>query len=462
MLIHDGLTKAEVIFDVNIQEYAFPTAAIEAAVWYAIACNLDLSLDISVAMHQIDLAEAWEVAAVLDQQGLEAEARAKILIMIANARAHAVENEAVTITKKRYDEVRREILDDLGLVSAQGIMPWPPTAQTVMKRLGGGYWAEALRNIGLTPDERGRERGLLRFTENDYDNAVVDFLAQANATGRPPTFEAYGDWVESEDRAGRRRPSAPAVRLRYTNWNNAKRMVAASGARTPASLHTRERIVTERSLVSTLALHKAQDELRSFFEELGKTASSEVSATVEKFIKMYWQEFEYSRREWLRAAVEVDPEAVGRRLQQGGLSRSQRDVLELHPPNISAALSDIYLDKMLSGRNGGPRNTDSWLRPEAQAELDALPDDVVARVEVLHQIRNFLTHGSEEARDRLRTALAHLASEDSRFALRRNISRRILLDWLTAEHAQRLRSIAEAIPSTWRAMIVVESVLESS
>lgn len=119
-IIHDGLTKAEVIFDVNIQEYAFPTAAIEAAVWYAIACNLDLSLDISVAMHQIDLAEAWEVAAVLDQQGLEAEARAKILIMIANARAHAIENEAVTITKKRYDEVRREILDDLGLSFCTG------------------------------------------------------------------------------------------------------------------------------------------------------------------------------------------------------------------------------------------------------------------------------------------------------------------------------------------------------
>jgi hypothetical protein len=461
VIIRDGLTKAEVIFDVNKQEYAFPAAAIEAAVWYAIACNLDLDADLSVAMHQIDLTEAGEVASVLDHQGLEAVTRARILIVIANARAHAVENEAITITKQRYDEVRREILDDLGLVSTHGVMPWPPGAQTVMKRLGGGYWAEALRNIGLTA-ERGRERGLLRFTENDYDNAVVDFLAQANATGQAPTFEAYSDWVESEDRAGRRRPSPAAVRMRYTNWNNAKRMVAASGARTPASLHTRKGIFTARSLIGTLALHKAQDELRSFLADLEKAASSEVSAIVEKFIKVYWQEFEYSRRGWLRAVVELDPQVVERRLQQGGLSRSQRDALEHDPPNISAALSDIYLDRMLSAHSGGPRNTDSWLGSEAQAELDALPDHIVARIDVLHEIRNFLTHSSEEAKNRLRTALAHLASEDSRFTLRRSMSRRVLLDWLTAEHAQRLRSIAEAIPATWRTMIVVESILENS
>ncbi len=461
VIIRDGLTKTEVIFDVNKQEYAFPTAAIEAAVWYAIACNLDLSADLSVAMHQIDLTEAGEVTSVLDHQGLDAVTRARILIMIANARAHAVENEAITIPKQRYDEVRREILDDLGLVSTHGVMPWPPGAQTVMKRLGGGYWAEALRNIGLTA-ERGRERGLLRFTEDDYDNAVVDFLAQANATGQAPTFEAYSDWVESEDRAGRRRPSPAAVRMRYTNWNNAKRMVAASGARTPASLHTRKGIFTGRSLVGTLALHKAQDELRSFLADLEKAASSEVSAIVEKFIKVYWQEFEYSRRGWLRAVVELDPQVVERRLQQGGLSRSQRDALEHDPPKISSALSDIYLDRMLSAHSGGPRNTDSWLGSEAQTELDALPDDIVARVDVLHEIRNFLTHSSEEAKNRLRTALAHLATEDSRFTLRRSMSRRVLLDWLTAEHGQRLRSIAEAIPATWRTMIVVESILENS
>jgi hypothetical protein len=461
-IIHDGLARAEVIFDVNVQEYAFPTAAIESAVWYALARSLDLSMDLSLAIHQIDLAEAREVVNVLDQQGLEAKTRANILITIASARAHVVNNPTLTITKKCYDEKRREILDDLGLVSAQGVMPWPPTAQTVMKRLGGGYWAEALRSIGLTPDERGRERGLLRFTESDYDNAVVDFLAQANAIGQSPTSDAYREWVESEDRAGRRRPSDASVRLRYASWNNAKRMVAASGARTPASLHLRRKVVAGRSSVSTLSLHRAQDELRRFLAELDKTMPSEVAALVEEFIINYWQEFEYSRRDWLRSIIRMDSEAVERRLQQSGLSRSQRDALEQDPPNTIAALADIYLDKMLGGKNGGPCNTDGWLSPGVQSELDGLPENVVACVKLLHEIRNFLTHSSEEAKSRLQATLEHLASGDSRFTLRRRISRRILLDWLASDQTQRLRAIAESIPATWRAMIVVESVIQSS
>ena len=129
---------------------------------------------------------------------------------------------------------------------------------------------------------------------------------------------------------------------------------------------------------------------------------------------------------------------------------------------MAAGLSDMYLDRMLSGKSGGPRNTDSWLRSDAQAELDAIPDDVVARVKALHEIRNYLTHGSEEARSRLQEALASLAAEDDRFVLRRGVTRRILLDWLTSEQLQRLQGIAESIPSTWRAMVVVESVLDSS
>ena len=39
-VIRDSLTRAEVIFDVNIQEYAFPATAIESAVWYALARSL--------------------------------------------------------------------------------------------------------------------------------------------------------------------------------------------------------------------------------------------------------------------------------------------------------------------------------------------------------------------------------------------------------------------------------------
>ncbi len=455
-VVRDSLTKADVIFDVNIQEYAFPTVAIESAVWYVLARSLNLKADLISALRRIDLAEAQEVAAVLDQQGLSAGTRAEILMLVAAARAYIIDNPAVTITKQRYDEVRRDILRALGLVSAQGVMPWPPTSQTVMKRLGSGYWAEALRYLGLTPSSRGRERGLLRFSEDDYAKAVVDFLAQAAVTGQATTFETFRDWIDSEERAGRRRPSPPSIRLRYVTWNNAKRMVLASGTRTALS---RSGIAVSSS-IGALALHKAQDELRRFLFKIEQSASSEISAITEQFIRSYSQEFEYSRREWLRNAIALDPNAALRRREQGGLPRPQREALDQNPPNLAAALSDMYLDRMLSGQDGGPRNTDSWLPSEAQAELDAIPDDVVARIKVLRESRNYLTHSSVEARNRLQKALKMLATEDERFELRRRISRRVLLDWVTSEQAQRLRAIAEAVPVTWRAMIVVESVLQ--
>ena len=264
-------------------------------------------------------------------------------------------------------------------------------------------------------------------------------ITTAAALALASTFEAYSDWVESEDRAGRRRPSPVAVRMRYVNWNSAKRMVAASGARTPTSLHTRRKISQDVLWLARLLSTRLKMSSVASWQILRRLLHLKSRQSWKSSLRLTGKNLKYARRRWLRAVVELDPQVVERRLQQGGLSRSQRDALQHDPPNISAALSDIYLDRMLSGYSGGPCNTDSWLGSEAQAELDALPDDIVARVDVLHEIRNFLTHSSEEAKNRLRTALAHLASEDSRFTLRRSISRRVLLDWLTAEHAQRRR-----------------------
>jgi hypothetical protein len=411
-------------------------------------------------MHHVDPEEGAEVAAVLDRHGIEAEIQARILIMTANARAHAASDPAVTISRRLYDKLRGEILSELGLVSARGATVWPPSGQTVMTRLGGGYWAEALISMGLPPGEGGRERGLLRFTENDYENAVADFLASVEEIGHPSTYEAFSRWIDGEERTGRRRPSAPAVRLHFTSWNNARRIMASPGAPAPGR-RMRETRAPKRLTAGTFALHKAQSELERFLAQLEDTARAELSAAVDDFIKGYWQEFERSRRDWLRSVIGADPGAVSRRLGTGALPRHQREALQLDPPDLVTALSDIYLDRMLSGKTGGPRNTDSWLPPQAQAELDALPDDVIGRVSVLHEIRNFLVHGSDEARGRLQEALGDLATRDSRFTLRRNISWRILLDWLTSDQKERLQSIIEAIPAVWRAMVVVESVLES-
>jgi hypothetical protein len=119
----------------------------------------------------------------------------------------------------------------------------------------------------------------------------------------------------------------------------------------------------------------------------------------------------------------------------------------------------MYLDRMLSGPDGGPRNTDGWVRADAQAELDAIPDVTVARLRALREVRNLLVHDSEEAKRRLREVLDDLACLDDRFVFRQAVTRRMVLTWLLGNDAGRLRPLAEAVLESWRSMIVAESVL---
>jgi hypothetical protein len=460
-VIGDAVASAGVLFDVNVQEFVFSPAVIESGVWYLLACDLQLPADPAIALKELDLVQGQEIAAALRQDELDPETVAMVLCRVAAARSYALQNPLVTLTKARFDSVRRQVLDDLGLTSAQGLAPWPPTSQTVMKRLGGGYWADALRGIGITPHTRGRSRGLVVFEEGEYDAAVVDFLAQSTATGQPATFEAYGEWVDSEDRAGRRRPSQGAVRLRYTSWINAKRMVIASGARSAPRITAHARPEVQPTSVGTIALHQAQTELARFRQEISGQRAGRVSAVAERFIKNYCQRFEYSRREWIRQTVFLDDQAIARRLASGSLSRAQRAALEQEPQDVMGALKDMYLDKMLSGPQGGPRNTDGWLRADAQVELDAMSDETVAKVKVLRETRNLLTHDSEEAKARLTQSIDALSSLDSGFNLRQATTRRVILIWLSGADGQRLRQLAEGIVATWRAMIVAESVLRT-
>ena len=456
-VVREGVAAADVLFDIVVQELIFSTAVIESAVWYVLARSLNLAADWSIALKEVDLQDAREVAAALQDQGLDAETSASVLCLVASAKAHASTHVGVALTKKRYEEVRGWVLQDLGLQSRRGSAPWPPTSQTVMKRLGDGFWADALTSIGLTPGPRGRSRGLLVFREQDYDSAVVDYLAQTAATGQDSTFSGYERWVEIEERSGRRRPSSAAVRLRYRNWTNAKRMVAASGARPPSRL---DGLVRPVATVSTSALHHAQEELTRFLTALGDTRPVQASALIEGFIRSFAEEFELRRRDWLRAAVSLDPTAARRCLASGSLPRPQRDALTRTPADVDAALTDRYLDHMLSG--GDPRRTDDWLRADAQAELDALPDEVALQFSVLRAARNYLTHASEESRTRLQAAIQRLGTVDPRFELHQPLTRRVLIDWVRAADARRLRSLGACIPALWRAMVVAETVLQGS
>lgn len=57
------------------------------------------------------------------------------------------------------------------------------------------------------------------------------------------------------------------------------------------------------------------------------------------FLRSYAQEFEFRRRDWLRAAVAADDAAVARQLARPDLPAKVRTLLSTSPPDVASVLS---------------------------------------------------------------------------------------------------------------------------
>lgn len=192
---------------------------------------------------------------------------------------------------------------------------------------------------------------------------------------------------------------------------------------------------------------------------MGELRPAERSTQLERFLTSFMQEFEFRRRGWIRGIVTVDGSAVGRRLADPTLRAKHRTALTQRPPAVSAVLTDMYLDKL---GGGDPRVTDGWVRADVQAELDSVADETILRFTVLREVRNYLVHGSKEARGRLEAALEEVAAVDSTFGLKQSLTARILLAWLLSNEQRRLQVLLNCVPELWRAMVVGETLLAAA
>ncbi|WP_371782848.1 hypothetical protein [Streptosporangium subroseum] len=450
-VVGKGIRATDAIFDHwSARDAAlFSERAIEAAVWYLLGRSLDLAGDSRTALTTDDFEEALEVSAALEEQGIVRPEIASVLCLIATTRAFFRDTLDATISRKRYDQLRLQVLGEWGLPMGGKAVVWPPTGLTVMKRLGDGYWADALRTIGLHPTSGGRPRGLLKYREEDYELAVSDYFDYSKNQGHVPSIEGYRRWVEFEGRAGYDRPAWETIRLLYKTWTNVRR--AAARPHRPQSAWKVNQIPH-----STRALHDAQREWKRFVAELGATPPTKASAVVTNFVCSCAQEFEARRRDWLRAAITIDADAVRRLLEEESLSKRRRLALE-----AGASPADVLMDRDID-RLGAedPRRTDGWLRPEAQAELDFVPDEVALRYKVLREARNYFTHRSDESRQRLHAAIDALAALDPRFTMNQAITTKTLPDWLRAKNLQRLHLLCSSVQELWRAMVVGETLLD--
>lgn len=135
---------------------------------------------------------------------------------------HLLEHTTYTgISNAIYERTRRQIWDAWGYRNTRGQRHyWPPTAQTLMRRLGDGYWSKAIEKAGAKTS-LGRRRIGLRFTENDYHNAVIEFRHLYVRQNLRPTFSAFCEHVQKLKISGRRIPSGMSVRNYFGSWNAA-------------------------------------------------------------------------------------------------------------------------------------------------------------------------------------------------------------------------------------------------
>lgn len=225
----EALKLSGIVFDQENGADFFSNAALEAGVWYLLASEEGLKPDHYWAAVNLPQPLLEELSGHLMQADVSSNELATIFGMIGAAERLAREKPGLTITGSRYNELRAELLEAMGLVSAKGATPWPPTRQTIMKRYSG--WNDALESMGLATASKGRPKGLLHFVEEDYAQAVAEFIEAQVNSGRTVTYADYGHWVSAEAAAGTRRPSPSSARNFFGSWMNALRVAKSLSPR---------------------------------------------------------------------------------------------------------------------------------------------------------------------------------------------------------------------------------------
>jgi len=193
----------------------FSKAAIDGALLLILARTLNLEPAEDISPIPDDIATA-----VRSQLSGNATAVAEALGHVSAAITAIGSDPNITLTAKKYDAERSNYVTTLGLTSDRGQIAWPPTSQTVSKR-SNGYWNDALVGLGIQV-KAGRQRGTVKFTEQEYLQALRDFLEWAETNGLSPSVAAYGVWSSDGGKGPvPGRPSSAAIRQRFNTWRTA-------------------------------------------------------------------------------------------------------------------------------------------------------------------------------------------------------------------------------------------------
>ena len=195
---------------------------------YVLGKHHGIEPDYQLALGQIapgDLAEIQQ----LSKAGCPPRRLAEILAVAETTklaiRARVITSSPVTEYAATAGPIARLLRDHIFEESPS----WPAPASDLVRRLGGGFWDQALATVGLN-----LVRTVDRFQQDDFPMAVDDFSEERSGRGLSPSLENYDRWVIAEIALGRDRPSALELMDHYGGWGAAlRKAVTRSSNSTP-------------------------------------------------------------------------------------------------------------------------------------------------------------------------------------------------------------------------------------
>ncbi|TLP74207.1 hypothetical protein [Nesterenkonia sphaerica] len=129
----------------------------------------------------------------------------------------------LTISAKRYAEIRNEFIAAHHIRSSKGKQIWPVGATTILKRAGGS-WNEALRTAGFSTSKHQVPQGFgsAKFSPEQFAAAMRSFTSDAARGNYSTKLQHYVEWRKHLLKRGRTDiPSGPAIRNFYGSWSAA-------------------------------------------------------------------------------------------------------------------------------------------------------------------------------------------------------------------------------------------------
>lgn len=195
-----------------------PDSALHASLLFAVGS----SKNPDAAAPELSSEMADSVSVMLDHQGTP-HLVTLALDAVQAGQQSLQQDPQLTISAKKYAQIRTDFIDAHGIESSKGKQIWPVGATTILKRAGGS-WNEALRAAGFAVSSQRMPQGFgaARFTPDQFATAVTTFKNDAARGNFSTKLQNYIEWRKHLVAQGRTDiPSGPAIRNFYGSWSSA-------------------------------------------------------------------------------------------------------------------------------------------------------------------------------------------------------------------------------------------------